>query len=206
MKGETKKPLLIFVRGLPGAGKSNLTELLCENPILKDSWRLDPDRVNLTGSRFLEFVSDLPTGLPSQKQIYRYLLRQAEAALREGCGVIWEQPWRLRWGIYITIENLTYFLTGGTEISLAPFQTIIIEVLVDVAKARRRVAERFAQGAHNLDAKTFEEFVETMELCDDLGLPFIRIDGNDVAKEVHAVENLIAQLLGKGERDVCLSG
>ena len=81
MKGETKKPLLIFVRGLPGAGKSDLVDLLLQLPSLNSSLRLDPDRVNFAASEFVEFVRSLPVELIPKKRVYRYLLRQAESAL-----------------------------------------------------------------------------------------------------------------------------
>jgi len=209
MRGETKRALLLFVRGLPGAGKSDLVDLLLESPPLRDSLRLDPDRVNLANPKFVEFVRDLPIALIPKRQIYRYLLWQADEALRRGQHVIWEQPWRMRWGLYITIENLTYFQTGGEDIAKAPFQTVLAEVLIDLAKARQRVAVRFAEGRHSLSPANLEKFVGTMESCDGLGMPSIQIDGNDVAKEVHAVENLITQLLETGKRrklDVYLSG
>lgn len=206
MKGETKKALLLFVRGLPGAGKSDLVDLLLEFPPLKDSLRLDPDRVSLADSKFVEFVRGLPIELSPRRQIYRFLLWQADEALRRGQHVIWEQPWRMRWGLYITIENLTFFQTGEEDIGQAPFQTVVVEVSVDPALARQRVSERFSEGRHSLSPANFEKFVGTTESCDDLGMPSVQIDGNDVAKEVHAVENLISQLLGKGGGDACLSG
>ena len=198
MKGETKKPLLILVRGLPGAGKSDLVDVLLQPSALVGALRLDPDRVDLADPKLVEFVSGLPIKLSPKRQIYRFLLWQADEALRRGQHVIWEQPWRMRWGLYITIENLTHFQTGEEDITKAPFQTVLVEVLIDPAKARQRVAERFAEGRHDLSPTNFEKFVGTMESCDDLGLPSVKIDGNDVAKEVHAVENLITQLLGKG--------
>ena len=189
--------MLIFVRGLPGAGKSDLVDLLLKFPPLKGSLRLDPDRVNLADPKFVEFVCGLPPKLIPKRKIYRFLLRQAEAALRQGRSVIWEQPWRLTWGLYITIENLTFFLTGKEDITKAPFQSVIVEVFIDPAKAWRRVAERFAEGRHNLDEKAFEQFVGELEGCGHLNLPTVRIAGDRVAETVEEVKNLISRLLGK---------
>jgi len=199
------KPLLVFVRGLPGAGKSDLVDLLLKYPLLEKGLRLDPDRVDLTDPKFVKFVSGLPKGLSPKKQIYRFLLRQAETALSQEQHVIWEQPWRLVWGLYITIENLTYFLTGETNITKAPFQTVIVEVLIDPIKARRRVARRFAEGRHNLDERVFEQFVGKLEDCSHLNLPVIRAAGDKVAETVKDIKDQIYQLLGSEEINACLS-
>jgi hypothetical protein len=185
------RTLLIFVRGLPGAGKSDLVDLLLKYPPLENGLRLDPDRIDLTDPKFTEFANDLPKEIIPKRQIYRYLLRQAESALRQGQHVIWEQPWRLTWGLYVTIENLTYFLTGETDISKAPFRTVIVEVLIDPAVARGRVAERFAEGRHKLDEKVFEQFVGKLEDCSQLGIPLVQVDGCDVKGSVQPVKILI---------------
>lgn len=87
------KPLLIFVRGLPGAGKSDLVDLFLDFPLFRDSLRLDPDRVNLADPKFVEFVGGLSPELIPKRKIYRFLLRQAEAALRRGRHVIWRRNW-----------------------------------------------------------------------------------------------------------------
>lgn len=189
--------MLIFVRGLPGAGKSGLVDLLLKFPPLKESLRLDPDKVNFADPKFVGFVRNLPTELSPKKRTYRYLLYQAEEALRQGNSVIWEQPWRPSWGLYITIENLTFFLTGKEDITKAPFQTIIVEVLIDPAKARRRVAKRFAEGRHDLDEESFEQFVGGLEDCSYLNLPTVKIAGDKVVETVEEVKNLITQLLKK---------
>jgi len=197
MRGEAKRPFLIFVRGLPGAGKSDLVDLLLDFPPLSDSLRLDPDRVDLTDPDFVAFVRNLPLELSPKRQIYRFLLYQADEALRQGQSVIWEQPWRLVWGLYITIENLTYFLTGKEDITQAPFQTVIVEVLIDPAKARERVARRFAEGRHSLKAEQLQDFVGKLEDCSSLNLPMVEIAGDRVAETVEEVKNLITQLLGE---------
>lgn len=172
-----KRPVLLIVRGIPGSGKSTLTDQLLKLPSLKDSLRLDPDLVDQNGDEFVKFCQSLPLELPIQKQIYRFLLRKAEAALKEQRSVIWEQPWRTLKGLRITLGNLAFFLTGNADISAAPFQTVIVEINISPQKARKRVASRFQRGEHRLRPETFDQNEWTLEPCDYLGLTVIPVDG-----------------------------
>lgn len=180
---------LVIVRGLPGSGKSTLVDRLTLD--LATAFRLDPDRVDLRLS-----VSD-----PQEHAVYRQLRQQAVTGLSQGRIVFWEQPWRSRQKLLLTIERVALLAYDLPRVDGAlPISVGILEVVVPEETARQRVMARFAKGQHRLTVAVFDkEFSAALEPLDDLGFPFLRCDGTDPVEvltlETHAFVRSIGPTL-----------
>jgi len=188
---QRRKPLLLFVRGLPGSGKTTVTDTLAETPLLCDAEYLDPDRVNKKQEAYLRHVSKQPADLSNKTVLYRFLLTKAIAALQTGRHVVWEQPWSWAEGIEITLAKIRNAL--GTIITVDP---IIIELTVEFEKATERVSERYRQGEHTLNPAQFKKlFQGGLESCESLDIPVRTLDATQcIDKVIEEAENFIQTL------------
>ena len=89
-----KTNFLMFIRGLPGAGKSTISNKISA---ITDSIVVDPD-----------LISDKNNKATHEERFrkYKLCLSKAKKALITGHSVIWTQPWRKIQNILITINNL----------------------------------------------------------------------------------------------------
>src|SRR3989344_3573670 len=100
------KGFLMIIRGLPGSGKSTLTNELLKLTDLSNAIRLNPDFVQIDSPEFVKFCLTRPKDLPLKKLVYRFLLYSACEKLPTGGQVIWEQPWRKLELLRLTLENI----------------------------------------------------------------------------------------------------
>jgi len=177
-------PLALFVRGVPGSGKTVLTAKLVTELCLCASLRLDPDTLSEEDTEFTAFLTSQGGRSGGRReQIYRYQVRKAADALRKGRSVIWEQAWRSCAGLRTTLENLAYFLTDSFAFAEAPFQAVVVEIELGLEEAQQRLAER---GDGRVSPEALLQFARTFESCSDLGVPLLVVDGRKSPQELAA--------------------
>lgn len=184
------KGFLLIVRGLPGCGKTTVIDEIMKLWEFSEAIRLNPDEINVYSVEFLSFCETFnlrSPNLPLKKKIYRYLLRIACQKLINRKIVIWEQPWRSKECLLTTIENIgiiAYGMNNPLNFSKLPFSIGIVEISINKNEAQKRIEIRFQKEKHSLAPKDFIEFIDAIEPFDDIGFPFIRIDGTKQKSEL----------------------
>lgn len=176
---EVSHPTLILIRGLPGSGKSTLAQAL-ENELRPEHVLvLDPDRIDLDSPEYHEF-SALKTkeGVEEKFHPYRWSREQAYRAIEANKVVIWNQAFTNLDGFKKTVINLqTYAEEHGTTLPL-----LVVEVNIEHPIARARVAERAANGGHNVSEEAFQRFINDYRSFSDEGFTVVGVHGQDDLK------------------------
>jgi predicted ABC-type ATPase len=187
MKTVTNTPLLIIIRGLPGSGKTYIAEKLVKEFDAASVVSLDPDTINYESADFKQHVIDQTAeGVDPILHDYRYLRAKAYDAIIAHKVLIWNQPFtNLEILQKITTRLSEHAEEHGTKLSI-----IIVEVAIDPAVAKERVASRKAYGGHGPDDERFERFVNEYETSATLGYTVIPVNGSDdVAVSVTTILN-----------------
>lgn len=147
---------LIFIRGLPGAGKSTIAKLLAKEIGAKV---VNPSLTNLEDADFNRFCSIRKIGhLEWKNRKYRYNFHQCLNYLKDGKSVIWEQPWLVVEGLVLTIDNIEFLLGVGRP------NFVVINVLINPKLARQRVFDRYRKTSLGISEKIFDEEFEGKQL------------------------------------------
>lgn len=185
------KAIVLFVRGIPGSGKTSIVNAFIKGRDHKNIVRLDPDLVITESSEFITFCDNCPKNLPNEKRVYRYLLYKACDALAVGKIVIWEQPWRNCELLQLTIDNLTV-------ISGVMFSVGIIDVSLSEDTAKERVERRFQLGQHPLNPEHVRKFAESFQDVGSTSLSVLKLDGSaEISTLVLHVEEFLEFLARK---------
>jgi predicted kinase len=128
-------PLVVFLRGLPGAGKSTLAKLLAPQINAKI---LEPHIINKSAVRFIEAKTTEPKTRDKIIQ-YRLLLDSAINTIKKCENVIWAQPWRKAENIQLTMQKIL-------KMTDAIFLTIELECTPEESWQIRK--HRFGSKAH----------------------------------------------------------
>lgn len=155
------RPRMIFLRGLPGTGKTTLAlEIQKRSP--EAVVVLDPDLIDYESENYTAFLKSIPEG--SEKFApYRFLLNKASKALQEGKEVIWVQAWTKIRGMELAASSLRKI---DKEIDIK-----IVELEVPEEEIKKRLEKRKSSGGHTLDRRPLEEFMSSYERITDQ-LPF----------------------------------
>lgn len=173
-------PLFIFLRGLPGSGKSTLIKYLQNNSKYFDTTLfLDPDKVNSLDEKYINFCEDLNNkGIPQTVHKYRFMLKNTILSLTSGKNVIWDQPWTTLQGIDDTIYNINYHLSEHITQGLILPRIGLIELAIPSIEAAQRVKDRKLKGGHGPTPNTFVNFINRYEpINNSLKIPILRING-----------------------------
>lgn len=82
---QTNNPALVFIRGIPGSGKSYLAEALEKSLGSENVIMLDPDKIDLTSKEYLEFSESLTKeGVDKKLHPFRWLRTNAYGAIGSG--------------------------------------------------------------------------------------------------------------------------
>ena len=176
---------LILVRGLPGSGKSHLANTLAEAIGRDKVVILDPDKIDLKSKEYLDFSENLSKDEVDAKfHPYRWLRAKAHAAIEAGKTVIWNQGFTNLDGFQKTVVNLqSHAKDHNVDLPL-----LVVEVSVSHDVAKQRVAERAAQGGHDVTAENFARFINDYTSFADQGYPTVAVNGeDDVQKSVQTV-------------------
>ncbi len=185
-------PIVVFVRGLPGSGKSYFARALHQALGDQRVVMLDPDTSDYGSPEYLELSKSLTTEAVDQKfHPYRFLRRQAHVGIEQNKIIIWNQPFTDLDGFTKTIDNLQVY---AHEYAV-PLPILIVEVEADSALAYRRVTERIRSGGHGPSEATFNRRVSDYASLESLGYQTVTIDGqSDVQQSVATVLKTLREM------------
>lgn len=176
-------PTLVMVRGLPGSGKSYLTDAV-QKRIGKDVVVLDPDAIDKSTKAYQDFVDEKTReGLDPKINPFRWLRKQAAEAVASGKIAIWNQPFTDR-GIF---DRLVIFLQSQAEEHGAKLPVLLVEVEIDHDEAKDRITKRKVAGGHGPSDNTFARRIDEYTSYAD-GYTAVRVHGKaDIEESVDAV-------------------
>lgn len=193
---ELKLPILVLVRGLPGSGKSYLTQAL-QKAISEELGQdtvvvLDPDATDYESTEYKELATQLASdGVEAKFHPYRFLRGRAHAGIAANKVIIWNQPFTQFDGFNKTVVNLQAYATEhGKELPL-----LVVEVEINHEIAKDRVDKRKSAGGHGPSDNTFDRFKSEYESFANRGFNTVQVQGEDdvavtVPAVVVALENL----------------
>lgn len=175
---DTKTAVAIFIRGLPGSGKSFISDQL--KHLLGDGATLiDPDLIDRSAPEYLRLTEELEnSGVDSKFFPYRFLRAKAHKSIEDGRTFVWCQAFTNLEGFNKTIINLT----AHAEANNVKLKLFIIEVEIDEKLAKQRVKERVRKGGLDVDDETFARFIADYRTFSDDGYQTLRLDGSAPAE------------------------
>lgn len=168
-------PVIIFVRGLPGSGKSFLTSKL-RAAIDDDVVVLDPDTIDFKSDKYVQHEKDLTLQEVNPALFaYRFLRGQAYEAIAKHQIVIWNQPFTNLEIFHKMIANLR-LEADKYKIDLP---IMVIEVEIDPSIASNRIDTRKNQGGHGPTHATFNRFINDYTSFRNEGYDTVTVQGDD---------------------------
>lgn len=173
---EAKTPRLIIVRGIPGSGKSHLAVALAKKIGENNVVVLDPDAIPYGSREYRQFSEVLrKEGVDEKFHPYRWSRSRAFDAITAGKTIIWNQGFMSFDGLQKTIGSLETH-AAQHDIKLP---VLIVEVEIHHETAKSRIAQRVADGGHDVPDEALAGFVEHYESFADKGYQTVTIDGNN---------------------------
>lgn len=165
--------MVVFVRGLPGSGKTSLSSMINENLLHGRVEQIDPDLVDKNNEAYIGFCRELKITNPEIDEklyMYRYLLNKAKSSLSEAKIVIWSQP-------FTGLENFVYTLEQFRNVSSIQIEDIlIVDIMLDKEIARNRMKKRKENGGHGPNDEYFDKLANQFQKADTLGYNYLCID------------------------------
>ncbi|NMB92003.1 ATP-binding protein [candidate division WWE3 bacterium] len=148
-----KYPILIFVRGLPGSGKSSISLELSK---FVNGKIIDPDMLE----------AKLPKSLRSERlRKFRACVRKTKGYLKEGKNVIWCQPFRKPQNIELLVNMLERKSSN----------TFLMDISIPLEVSWIRSKGNF----HN-ERETFDDFVSKYSsIANSCTIPVLKLNGED---------------------------
>jgi predicted ABC-type ATPase len=178
-------PLLIIVRGMYGSGKSYLAAQLHKAFGEDAVVALDPDTIDRDSQEYRNHSAALTAeGVDAAIHPYRFSLGKAFQGISDHKVIIWNQPF----------TNLDMFkrMIGRLEERAAQEHTtlpmLVVEVSIDPAVAKARVAERQAAGGNSISDEVFAQRLSEYASFASEGYTIVSVRGeDDVAASVATV-------------------
>lgn len=165
------KATLLFIRGIPGSGKSFVSTRLVKS--IKGAVLLDPDAIDYENPDYIEFSKQLSKeGLDTAIHPFRWLRKQACEKATPGAVVIWNQPFTNR-GVF---DRLVVFIQNEAQKNDVDVQVLVLEVNTPAQLAYERIQARIATGGHGPTSETFKNRVENYASFED-GHTTLQLDG-----------------------------
>lgn len=182
-KDGQKTATIIFVRGLPGSGKTFIAKKL-QKTLDYDVVLLDPDATDYSSQEYAEHVrSQIAEGVDKSLHAYRYLRAQAYAAIEARKTVIWNQPFtNLELFHKVAARLQEYSQNLGVDLKI-----LIIEVDTDAQLAKQRVVERKQAGGHGPSPDTFKRFVSDYKSFAGEGFEVVAVKGDQAVDKSVAI-------------------
>lgn len=153
----TKKAQILFIRGIPGSGKSYVASNLVNAMKDREVVLLDPDAIDFSNPAYKALSEELSAqDLPEAIHPFRWLRGQAVAACKPDTLIIWNQPFTNE-GI---LSRLAQFLTKAANDSDVELEVLILELETASEIAYERIQKRIADGGHGPSKDTFDHRVE----------------------------------------------
>jgi len=185
---DAEYPKAVLVRGVPGGGKSQLTDILRQKLGARVEV-LDPDAVDQDSGEYRAFVeTQTREGVDPKLHLYRWSRARAYAAIEAHKIIIWNQAFTNLEIFRKMIDRLeTHAAACGTKLPI-----LVVEVEVDPQTARQRVAERVNRGGHTVSEEAFARIFNDYKSFVDEGLTVVKVDGRaDINSSVTTVLDAI---------------
>jgi deoxyadenosine/deoxycytidine kinase len=169
------KPVFVIIRGLPGSGKSYIATEIANQIGRAAIEVLDPDATDYSSDEYNSFSQDLSLqGVDNKLHPYRYLRAKAYEAIISDKVIVWNQAFTNLDLLDRTIKNLQAFASEhGRELP-----ALVVEVEIDHATAKARVASRAQQGGHGVSDEAFARFIDDYTSFSSYGYKTVKIDGD----------------------------
>jgi len=185
-------PVAIFIRGLPGSGKSFIAAELARQLGTQTAVLLDPDATDYESDTYKHHVKTMEAeGVEQKLHAYRFLRGQAYKAIENGKIIIWDQPFRNLEIFHKMIGRMHEHAEAvGTTVKV-----LVVELEIDLDTAKARVEKRKAHGGHGPSDTTFENFSAEHKSFDDQDFNIVKVKGkDDVGKSVEKIMKALLPL------------
>ncbi|MBP7767283.1 AAA family ATPase [Candidatus Saccharibacteria bacterium] len=175
---KTHKAVLMFIRGIPGSGKTFIATETAKKIGNNEVLLIDPDTVDTESTEYLEACQRMRSeGVNETLFTYRFLREKARNGLLSRKVVIWNQAFTGIESFALVVDNFKQY---AVENNIA-LKIYVTEVAIDPVIAKQRVRQRTANGGHGVDDDKFEEFIQKYRSLEGLGLGYdiISIDGSE---------------------------
>ena len=178
MRIKENQATVLFIRGIPGSGKSTIAKFLSEK-IKADILILDPDSIDYQGKAYLNHVETMKNqGVDSKLFAYRFLRQQAYDGIEAKKLVIWNQPFS-----NLEIFNkMTKRLYDFAKVVGVKLKIIVVEVEIDLELAYSRIKDRIKKGGHGPTRGRFEKFTVELNSFKNTNYQVINVDGTSADK------------------------
>lgn len=199
---EATHPILIFIRGLPGSGKTYLAHEL-ENHI-DNVVVLDPDSIDYGSKDYAMHVEKCKTdGVDEVLRPYRFLRGKAYQAIKDKKIAIWNQP-------FTSLEIFNKMVTNlrlQADENKTGLTILVVELEINDKVAKKRVTIRKNDGGHGPSDGTFDRFINDYKSFKDDGYNTVTIFGEDDVKEsadrvISALDDLLQSEQSETKRSV----
>lgn len=170
------KSNIIFIRGLPGSGKSFIADKI-EKTIGKDNVvKLDPDATDYNSVEYSQACEQMrEQGVDEKLFPYRFLRAQAYRGIEQGKLVVWNQAFTNANIFRKMVDGLTnYAEERGIELVV-----LVVEVNIDSVVAQNRIKQRVARGGHDVPNDRFDKFLQDYSTLAEEGYNVLIVDGQD---------------------------
>lgn len=182
---------VIFIRGLPGSGKTYLANLLKKALGDQAVVMLDPDATDYDSPEYLEHTKNLTAeGVDPKLHAYRFLRAKAYDAIGVRQTLIWNQPFTNLEIFNKMVERLrTHAAEQNVELDI-----LVVEVNLDPQIAKERVTRRKQAGGHGPSDATFTRFVEDYHTLANDGYNTVAVTGDDAPSAVSKILSALSTL------------
>lgn len=190
---KSTKSVVVFIRGIPGSGKSYLAAEL-EKIIDHDKIVvLDPDATDYTSHEYTALTRSLTDeGVDPKLHAYRFLRAKAYRAIEAGKIIVWNQPFTsLEIFDKVARRLIDHAISCDRELAI-----LVVEVEVDPGVASKRVSHRKRTGGHGPSDTTFDRFVSDFASFEGHGYDVLKVDGESPIRQsaqaiVKAIDRLV---------------
>lgn len=187
MQLDENQTLVIFIRGIPGSGKSTIASILKDN-LPANTEVLDPDYIEFEGQAYLAHLKEMVTqNVDPKLYVYRFLRQLVYQNITDRRLTIWNQPFTSL-EIFNKITTRLYEHAKSVGVGL---KILIVEVEVDPRLASKRIGKRVAEGGHGPSNSKFNQFVSDYQSFANSGYEVEVVNGTSSKQ---ASEKILARL------------
>lgn len=189
---QVNHPIAVFIRGLPGSGKSFLADALVSALGEDKVVNLDPDATDYSSKEYAEHVKTMTAeGVDTKLHPYRFLRAKAYQGIAANKIIIWNQPFT---NLEIFNKMIARLQDRAAECGTR-LPMLVVEVEADGDTAKRRVTARKSDGGHGPSDETFARFINDYHSFEDEGFNVVKVSGQaDVEQSVAAIKHALEAL------------
>lgn len=184
------QPLLLFIRGIPGSGKSFLARALASQV----TTILDPDAIDDNDPAYMSFASNLKLASLDPKIIpFRWLKHCAIESAQLNSIILWNQPFTDKGVFERLVESLKN--EAKTRHNTEP-KILLIEMTIDENSAWKRVMARKYDGGHGPEKDIFQQrvsayksYADTFDVLELRGDDPIEVSVQAVLNKIHEIQS-----------------